>query len=199
MTKQQQFNRRQFIGTAAVAAGSLMLPASNMFASFNSAALDGYPSTDHFWYRKPPKVPYVDSQNKNMVFSFTDNEIQLSDDSSHTWRFKKKFPDAKNITFSHIFNNGEALFATREKLYLCKKKLKFYNEIIVKNTDGSDYLPHTPKNPDNPGWYFHTVTGVDSWIINGKEMLVWGNYSNVKGGATPLNIYYTVDNGNFLL
>jgi len=195
MTKQKQFNRRQFIGTSAVAAGGFMLPASNVFVSFKFARMDDNPSTDHFWYRKPPKVPYIDSQNKNMAFSFTDNEILLSNDNSHTWHYRKNFSDAKNITFSHIFNNGEVLFATRERLYLCTKKLKSYNEIIVKDTDNSDYLPHTPKNPDNPGWYFHTLTGNDSWIINGKEMLVWGNYGNVIGGATPLNIYYSVDNG----
>ena len=195
MTKQQQLSRRQFLEAVALAGGSFMLPYSNTFPTSALSTLSGYPSTDHFWYRKPPNTPYVDSQNKNRAFSFTDNEIQLSDDNSHTWRFKKKFSDAQNITFSHIFNNGEVLFATREKLYLCKQKLESYNEIIVKNIDGSDYLPHKPKNPDNPGWYFHTVAGVNSWIINGKEMLVWGNYSNVKGGATPLNIYYTVDNG----
>jgi len=195
MTKKNYVNRRQFIGTAAAAVGGLMLPISDAFGTYRVATPDDYPSTPHFWYRKPPNTPYVDSQNKNMAFAFTDTEILFSDDNSHTWHHKKAFPDAKNITYSHIFNDGTVLFATREKLYLCKEKLKSYNEIIVENTDGSDYLPHTPKNPDNPGWYFHTVTGVDSWIINGKEMLVWGNYSNVKGGATPLNIYYTTDNG----
>jgi hypothetical protein len=65
----------------------------------------------------------------------------------------------------------------------------------VKDADGSDYIPHTPKNPSRPGWYFHSLTGVNSWEVNGKEMLVWGNYCNVIGGATPVNIYYSTDNG----
>ena len=195
MTKKNYFNRRQFIGTAAAAAGGLMLPMSDSFGMYHHTTPGDYPSTPHFWYHKPANTPYVDSQNKNMAFAFTDTEILFSDDNSHTWIYKLAFPDAKNITYSHIFNDGTVLFGTREKLYLCKKKLKSYKEIIVKDTDGKDYLPHTPKNPDNPGWYFHALTGADSWIINGKEMLVWGNYCNVIGGATPVNIYYTTDNG----
>ena len=196
MAIKHYFNRRQFIGTAATAAaGGILLPVSDTFGTYRFATPDDYPSTPHFWYRKPPNSPYVDSQNKNMAFAFTDTEILLSDDNSHSWRYEKAFPDAKNITYSHIFNDGTVLFGTREKLYLCRKKLKSYKEIIVKDTDGKDYLPHTPKNPDNPGWYFHNLIGVDSWIVNGKEMLVWGNYCNVAGGGTPVNIYYTVDNG----
>ncbi|HWQ53558.1 MAG TPA: hypothetical protein VN442_07730, partial [Bryobacteraceae bacterium] len=58
-----------------------------------------------------------------------------------------------------------------------------------------DYIPHTPKNPELPGWYFHTLPGVVSWDVNGEEMMVWGNYCNVVGGATPLNIYYSTDSG----
>ena len=122
---------------------------------------------------------------KTWLLHFQDTEILFSDDNSHTWRHKTTFPDAKNINFSHIFNDGTILFGTPGKLYLANKELKSYKEIVVKNIDGSDYIPHTPKNPDYPGWYYHTLQGVDSWIINGKETLVWGKYPNVKGGLLP--------------
>ena len=65
----------------------------------------------------------------------------------------------------------------------------------MKDAHGRDYLPHTPQNPDNPGWYFSPLAGVNSWDVNGVEMLVWGNYCNVLGGASPVNIYYSTDNG----
>jgi hypothetical protein len=61
--------------------------------------------------------------------------------------------------------------------------------------DASDYLPHTPRNPDHPGWYFHAISGVNDWDVNGTEMLVWGNYCNVEGEAAPVNIYYSTDGG----
>ncbi len=195
MEIRHNIDRRNFIRVTGATAGGLMLPGYGVFGTGRLTTSDDPLSTRDFWYRKPPNMPYVDSQNKNRAFAFTDSEILLSYDNSHTWRYKRKFEDTQNITFSHIFDNGNVLFGTREKLFLCNKKLKSWKEIIIKDMDGSDYIPHIPKNSDNPGWYFHTIAGINSWEINGKEMLVWGNYANVKGGAVPLNIYYSTDNG----
>jgi hypothetical protein len=41
---------------------------------------------------------------------------------------------------------------------------------------------------DQPGWYFHSLDGEHCFEVDGKEMLVWGNYCNVLGGAVPVNI-----------
>ncbi len=160
-----------------------------------AAAASEYPSTEHFWYRPQPAGPYIDSQRDNRAFGFTNNAILLSEDNSHTWSHHLAFPEARHITFSYILKNGNVLFSTREKLFLSTDKLKTYKQITVKNSDGSDYLPHTPKNPDQPGWYFHPLFGVNSFDVHGKEMMVWGNYCNVRGGAVPVNIYYSTDNG----
>ena len=35
----------------------------------------------------------------------------------------------------------------------------------------------------------------NTWDVGGVEMLVWGNYCNVYGGAAPVNIYYSTDQG----
>jgi len=67
--------------------------------------------------------------------------------------------------------------------------------VVVKDLDGSDYIPHTPQNPEMPGWYFHSLDGEHTWNVKGKEMLVWGNYCNVRGGPVPVNIYYSTDSG----
>src|SRR3972149_5695729 len=83
------------------------------------------------------------------------------------------FPDAQSITFSCILKNGRP--------------------ITVKDAGGADYIPHTPQDPDNPGWYFSPLDGVHTWDVNGVEMLVWGNYCNVRGGPSPVNIYYSTD------
>ena len=40
-----------------------------------------------------------------------------------------------------------------------------------------------------------SLPGVVSWYVNGAEMMVWGNYCNVLGGAAPVNIYYSTDSG----
>ena len=151
--------------------------------------------TDHFWYRLGPEGLYIDSQRDNKAFARADGRVLLSEDNGHTWPHSLAFPNAHNITFSCILMNGNVLFATRSKLYLSTDNLRTCEQITLKGLDGADYLPHTPQDPDRPGWYFHTLPGTNSWDVNGTEMLVWGNYCNVSGGASPVNIYYSVDGG----
>jgi hypothetical protein len=156
---------------------------------------DAVRETEHFVCRLAPKSPYIDSQRDNKAFAFDKGRIYLSDDNSKSWGYSCDFAEAKNITFSCILSNGNVLFATRERLYLSRDNLKSYNEVIVKKQDGTPYLPHVPKDPDNPGWYFHPLDGIHTWDIDGREMLVWGNYCNVIGGHVPINIYYSTDQG----
>ena len=194
MTPEQRVTRRGFLRTPRRAGGMLMSGTPGQGADPIATASD-FPSTDHFWYRLQPPGPYIDSQRDNKAFGHEPGAICLSEDNGRTWPHKIAFPDAQHITFSTILKNGNILFGTREKLYLSTDNLKTYKPITVKDADGADYLPHTPKNPDQPGWYFHTLSGVNSWDVNGTEMLVWGNYCNVLGGAAPVNIYYSTDSG----
>jgi hypothetical protein len=181
--------RRHFIATAA---SSLLLPAFSK--SHAAPAIEG--ETEHFYYRMPATDgPYIDSQRGSRAFAFGGGKIMLSDDCGKTWAHNADFAEAENITFSVLMKNGNVLFATREKLFLSTDNLKSHREIIVKNPDGSDYLPHKPVKADLPGWYFHSLDGDHCFDVDGKEMLVWGNYCNVLGGAVPVNIYYSTDNG----
>ena len=171
-----------------------MLAAMGWVAHPAAIAAD-FPSTDHFWYRLQAPGPYVDSQRDHKAFGFTDDAVCLSEDNARTWPHRLAFPDARHITFSCILKGGNVLFATGSKLYLSTDNLKTVRPVTLKDAKGADYVPHTPKNPENPGWYFLTLTGVNTWDVGGKEMLVWGNYGNVRGGATPVNIYYSTDGG----
>jgi hypothetical protein len=151
--------------------------------------------TDHFWYRLQPEGVYIDSQRDNRAFGYAHGQVLLSEDNGRTWPHRLAFPNAHNITFSCILRNGNVVFATRSKLYVSTDNLRKCEQITVKDLDGTDYSPHTPQDPDRPGWYFHTLAGVNSWDVNGTEMLVWGNLCNVLGGAAPVNIYYSTDGG----
>lgn len=171
------------------------MPGAVAFGAESIATSTDFPSTDHFWYRRQPAGLFVDSQRDNKAFAYTDGKALLSEDNGRTWPHSIAFPDARHIVFSCILKNGNILFSALAKLYLSTDNLKTYNEITVKNTDGSDYLQHTPKNQANPGWYFHSIAGVNTFDVKGTEMLIWGNYCNVIGGATPVNIYYSTDSG----
>ena len=184
-------NRRQFLRTtSAAAAAGLMSPA---LSRLHAAAGTG--ETDHFFYRLAPEGPYIDSQRDHKAFGFGDGKVFLSEDNGRTWPHSAEFPKAENITFSVLLKNGNILFAAREKLFLSSDNLKSLRQVVVKDRAGHDYLPHQPQNPDLPGWYFHSLDGVHTWDIDGKEMLVWGNYCNVLGGPVPVNIYYSTDGG----
>ncbi len=191
----QQTNRRRFLGALVAVAGGITLPPMIARGATRSAAPSEFSSTDDFWYRLQPLGPYIDSQRGNLAFAYGDGILFLSTDNGRTWPHRLAFPEARHITFSHIFRNGNIIFATGAKLFLSTDNLKSCRPITVKAQDGSDYLPHTPRNPDNAGWYFHTLPGEVSWEVNGREMMVWGNYCNVLGGATPVNIYYSTDSG----
>jgi len=195
MTLRKRVTRRRFVGFAAATAGGILMPGAIGLGADPVVPPPAFPSTDHFWYRPQPAGPYIDSQRRNKAFGYAEGTILLSEDNGRTWSHRIAFPDAQRITFSCILKNGNIVFATGAKLYLSTDNLKTYKPVAVKDAHGRDYLPHPPQNPDNPGWYFHTLSGVNSWDVGGVEMLVWGNYCNVLGGATPVNIYYSSDNG----
>ncbi len=189
--KNTSLTRRQWLGATAATAGSFLLSPSHRL----SAARSDIRETEHFFYRGAPEGPYIDSQRGNKAFGFGDGKIFLSEDNAKTWAHSADFPHADAITFSVILKNGNILFATTTHLFLSTDNLKTHREIIVKRADGGDYLPHKPVNPELPGWYFHPLDGEHCFDVGGREMLVWGNYCNVVGGAVPVNIYYSTDSG----
>jgi len=195
MTPQRRATGHWFLHFAAAAIGGIL-----MFVAIGLGADPSVPEsqageTDHFWYRLQPPGPYIESHRDNKAFGREAGALVLSEDNGRTWPHRIAFADAGRITFSRILKNGNIVFATSAQLYLSTDNLKTYKPITVKDAKGADYLPHTPQNPDHPGWYFCPLCGVNSWDVNGVEMLVWGNYGNVRGGATPVNIYYSADNG----
>jgi hypothetical protein len=187
MKSQWHLNRRRFVQSFAATATVGSLASAGVSRLLAAGPKTG--ETEHFWYRGAPDGPYIDSQRDNKAFGFGDGKIFLSEDDARTWAHSAAFPDADNITFSCLLKNGNVLFATREKLFLSADNLKSVHEIVVKDREGRDYRPHVARNPDQPGWYFHPLDGVHTWDVDGKEMLVWGNYCNVLGGPVPVNIY----------
>ncbi len=190
MKSNPHLDRRQFLGQTTAITGGGLLGAG----VFKLHAAEG--ETDQFYYRlAPTDGPYIDSQRGNRAFAFRGDKIYLSEDNGATWSREATFPEAENITFSVLLKNGNVLFATRERLYLSTDQLATHREILVTRPDGTAYRPHTPVDPQQPGWYFHSLDGIHTWEIEGKEILVWGNYCNVLGGPVPANIYYSTDQG----
>lgn len=187
--------RRRALGCTAATAGAMLLSRAKGLFAEPAAVPEACASNPHFWYRLQPPGPYIDAQRGPKAFGRDGQSLVLSEDNGRTWPHRLAFADAQQLTFSHILQNGNVLFATGAKLFLSTDKLRTCRPVTVQDARGAEYVPHTPKNAAQPGWYFHTLCGIISWDIGGKEMLVWGNYCNVLGGGTPVNIYYSTDNG----
>ncbi len=184
-------SRRRFLAAAGGTGSLLFSGVSALGAASESAG-----ETDHFWYKTAPADgPYIDSQRGSNAFGFRDGKIFHSEDNGATWPHQAKFEDAENIMFSCLLGNGNIVFATLTKIFLSKDRLKTYKEIIVKDRDGSDYVPHTPVSPNSPGSYFYSLDGIHTHQVEGSEMMIWGNYCNVRKGAVPVNIFYSTDQG----
>lgn len=183
--------RRQFLAaTAAAATGSLLTPA------LLRAAPDGSGENDDFWYRLAPQDgPHIDHQRGSQAVGIGEGKLHHSGDNARTWSRGVDFPDAGQLEFSCLLESGNIVFATRRKIYLSTDHLASYRELTVVDTDGSAYVPHTPRDEAQAGTYFYSLDGIHTFDVNGREMLIWGNYCNVRSEPVPVNIYYSVDGG----
>lgn len=93
------------------------------------------------------------------------------------------------IKYLHLFKDGELLFCTNQKAYY-SHDWKQYHESTVYDINGNVFVPTAF---DNFTMYKHNK---DRYIVNGVEMLVWGNYTTAQGTQYEnINVWYTKDKG----
>lgn len=142
---------------------------------------------------------HIEFQRGNIVFASKTGYLMWSTDKGYNFS-EYAFTDAKIITFSYIFGNGNVLFATnKNELWLGKNGLTSITQKYLLNADGTPFVFHTPVNPLYPGIYFNFLCINRPMYQGGNEMLVWNNYVMYDmpqmNGATPSIVYYTKDQG----
>ncbi len=193
MHPDNSLSRRRFLSTATAGASAASLGGFLLAAETDSERSG---ENEHFWFKlAPADGPYIDNQRGSRAFGFRDGKLFLSEDNAATWSEGTGFADADNIMFSCLLKNGNIVFATMNRIFLSTDNLGTYRELTVKDRDGSDYVPHTPIDPAKPGSYFYSLDGIHTHQVEGSEMMIWGNYCNVRHGAVPVNIYYSTDQG----
>ncbi|HBJ87723.1 MAG TPA: hypothetical protein DDZ88_28480 [Verrucomicrobiales bacterium] len=190
-TSHPALSRRRFLQTASLAAfatsGSMRLAA---------LAPGQVGETEHFLYRLAPAGgPWIDTQRGNRAFGFSAGKIHLSEDNAQTWKHEADFADAEDIQFSSLLGNGRVVFATQRRIFTGNEDLTGIQEVTVLDHHGEEYRPHLLREGEKPGWYFYSLDGVHTFEVEGREMLIWGNYCNVGTGPVPANIYYSTDGG----
>ena len=99
---------------------------------------------------------------------------------------KMDFTDYQKIEFSYIFENGNIVFATQNAVLYSKDLLATVDTLEVKY-NGVDYVPVA--NSTN----FRTIHYHNPVYIDGKEILLWGNYTNYGFEDTDVNVYFTTE------
>lgn len=188
------WRRRDFLTSAGLAsAGGLGLALSPLEAIGEGE----FGETEHFTYRlAPAEGPWIDTQRGSRAFGFRGGKIYLSEDNSKSWKYQAAFTEAEDIQFSSLLEDGKVIFATARRIFQATPDLGTIKELQVIDRDGSDYRPHDLREDEIPGWYFYSLDGVHTFPVKGVgEMLIWGNYGNVRTGPVPVNLYYSVDGG----
>lgn len=128
---------------------------------------------------------HICTQRDNKVLAFNDaGTLMLSNDGGLTYPITKiTNPTISIITFAHLFENGNILFADETKCYYSIDNLLTYSQSTTKGISGSNFIPNTVSN--------FRSSGNDNANINGNEILVWGNYTL----DTEVNAWYSIDGG----
>jgi hypothetical protein len=154
-----------------------------------AATPTGVGETAHFWYRLAPRDgPHIDTQRGSQAFGLGDGKIFFSEDNGRTWPYTADFSDTAQVSFSCIPQNGNVVFATPHRIFLATHRLRSVRELTVRDRDGRDFRP-PPRNPANADWCFYSLDGVNTFDVGGREMLIWGNYANVRTKPVSANLH----------
>jgi hypothetical protein len=142
----------------------------------------------------------VINQKANYKLAFKTDTLKWSTDGGATWPYKRYFNNTANIQMSYIWDNGTFIIGCDTTLFRSADNLSTLTAVPL--MDGaSAYDFHAAVSATYPGEYMRIAEypNVKAVMKNtggtNCEMLVWGNYGNVAGGACPTNLYYSIDTG----
>lgn len=128
---------------------------------------------------------HIATQHESYKFGFASDTLFFSINNGITYPYKKKWIDDDLINMAWISDNGVIVFAT-------SKNQMFYSANNLTSVDTMRFeglTIHTPTNPTYPGQYFNPLNPPTRTTINGVEIMIFGNYANVTGGAAPISVY----------
>jgi hypothetical protein len=124
----------------------------------------------------------------NMTVKFENGALSLSKDGGETFPYSLPVPMTR-LNYVYLFKDGEFLFATDTKVYYTHD-WQTYQESTVIGIDGQLFVPSQYNN-----FTSHRQSNARP-MINGVEVLLWGNYTVDAGVAYEnINLWYTKDKG----
>jgi hypothetical protein len=129
--------------------------------------------------------------NKRVILEYRwPNEyVRFSSDNGVSYNEGIKFPWDGSMVKARILENGNIVLFGDKRIYYSNDNLTTITPCNVLDKGGAPYSYHEPVNPANPGGYFDSMGGFVEY--NGVSVL--GNYANSASGASPINLYYSLD------
>jgi hypothetical protein len=90
---------------------------------------------------------------------------------------------------ARILGNGNIVLFCVNRIYYSDDNMTTIKPCNVLSKDGSTYSYHTPVNSNYPGGYFNFMDG----FVENAGVCLLGNYTNSGTGASPVNLYYSLD------
>lgn len=127
----------------------------------------------------------------NMLVNFSNGKLSLSTNGGETFDKSFAIPDIKAIRFVYLYENGDIMFADHTKVYY-SNDWKTFHESKILNEDGTNWQP--AKAYDN---FTCTHQADVRSIVNGQEIVVWGNYTIEDGiqYTDNIKVWYSPDHG----
>lgn len=137
---------------------------------------------------KPKLATFIYTRDR-IIIAYSSNKLYYSDDLGVTFSKELDIPGIPLIKYIHVFSNGTLMFCDQTKAYY-STDFKTYYESTLLDEKGNRLTLTGYENLSN---YNHNH---GTMIVDGLEMLVWGNYSTVyETTFKNVRVWYTIDNG----
>lgn len=126
-----------------------------------------------------------------------DTKLCFSSDAGKTWNTGIEVSTINTLTQQpissvRILKNGNILvFSVSKELLYSDDNLETLTPCTLLESNSDSFAFHTPVNASYPGGYFTNFSG----FVEDDGLLIFGNYTNGGWGASPIIIWYSIDNG----
>jgi hypothetical protein len=129
--------------------------------------------------------------NKKVILEhrWPNEYIRYSSDNGASYNEGIMFPWDVSMGKARILENGNIVLFGDKRIYYSNDNLTTITPCNVLDKGGKAYSYHEPVDPAYPGGYFDIMGGFAEY----KGVSVLGNYANSASGASPINLYYSLD------
>ena len=111
---------------------------------------------------------------------------------ANTVDWNANYYDAGDISAARITAEGNIIiFSRKTAVHVSTNNGMSYAACTVLDAAGDAYVYHTPADADYPGGYWQMFNG----FVEHDGVIVFGNYGNSGTGASPTNMWYSINGG----